>query len=76
MGLRRWLKDFTRLKEAVPQDVALWNELLVMAVALGVAKEAMRQLRMAAPEMIESEGMAPAVMWVGDDFTPGVGDGF
>jgi uncharacterized membrane protein len=76
MGLRRWLKDFTRLEEAVPQDVTLWNELLVMAVALGVAKEAMRQLRVVAPEMVESEGMAPAVMWVGDDFTPGVGDGF
>ena len=33
-ALRRWLKDFTRLEEAIPQDVVLWNRLLVMAVVL------------------------------------------
>ena len=38
-ALRRWLKDFTRLEEAVPRDVVLWNRLLVMAVVLGVADE-------------------------------------
>ena len=52
-ALRRWLKDFTRLEEAVPRDVVLWNRLLVMAVVLGVADEVIKQLKMAVPEVLE-----------------------
>lgn len=48
-ALRRWLLDFTRLKEAVPQDVVLWNRLLVMAVVLGVSEKVIAQLKVAAP---------------------------
>ena len=42
-ALRRWLKDFTRLGEAIPTDVVLWNQLLVMAVVLDVADEVIKQ---------------------------------
>jgi uncharacterized membrane protein len=62
-ALRRWLKDFTRLEEAVPRDVVLWNRLLVMAVVLGVADEVIKQLKMIAPEMLESSAMAPTYGW-------------
>lgn len=48
-ALKHWLEDFTRLKEAVPSDLILWNKLLVMGVALGVSKEALRQLAEAVP---------------------------
>lgn len=48
-ALKHWLEDFTRLKEAVPGDLVLWNKLLVMGVALGVSKEALRQLAEAVP---------------------------
>lgn len=34
-ALKHWLEDFTRLKEAVPGDLVLWNKLLVMGVATG-----------------------------------------
>ena len=33
-ALRRWLKDFTRLGEAIPTDVVLWNQLLVITIVL------------------------------------------
>lgn len=48
-ALKRWLEDFTRLGEAVPGDLVLWNKLLVLAVALGVSDEVLRQLADAVP---------------------------
>ena len=48
-ALKHWLEDFTRLKEAVPGDLVLWNKLLVMGAALGVSKEVLRQLAEAVP---------------------------
>lgn len=62
-GLERWFKDFTRLGEAVPTDVVLWNRLLVMATALGVAKEVIKQLKVAAPQVLEDYRMAPIYSW-------------
>lgn len=52
-ALRRWLKDFTRLEEAIPTDVVLWNRLLVMATALGVADDVVRQLKVANPRLLD-----------------------
>ena len=62
-ALKRWLKDFTRLEEAVPQDVILWNRLLVMAVSLGVAEEVIEQLKVAAPQVLEDPVVAPVYGW-------------
>lgn len=56
VALRRWLKDFTRLDEAVPTDVVLWNKLLVMATVLGVADDVIRQLKVAMPRLLEDPG--------------------
>ena len=52
-ALRRWLADFTSLGEAVPNDVVLWNRLLVMAVVLGVADKVIDQLKVACPDMLD-----------------------
>ena len=62
-ALKRWLKDFTRLEEAIPQDVVLWNRLLVMAVVLGVADEVIKQLRMAMPELLNDSSLASTYGW-------------
>ena len=48
-ALKKWLEEFTRLGEAVPGDLVLWNKLLVMAVALGVSDEVLRELADAVP---------------------------
>lgn len=55
-ALKHWLCDFTRLDEAVPTDVVLWNKLLVMATALGVADEVIEQLKVATPKLLEDPG--------------------
>lgn len=49
-ALKRWLEDFTRLNEAVPDDLILWDKLLVMAVAFGVSEEVLRELADAVPQ--------------------------
>ena len=48
-ALKRWLEEFTRLGEAVPGDVVLWNRLLVLAVALGVSERVLQELAAATP---------------------------
>ena len=62
-ALKRWLIDFTRLKEAIPTDVVLWNRLLVMATVLGVAKQVVEQLKVALPELVENPAFS-AYGWV------------
>ena len=62
-ALKRWLKDFTRLEEAIPQDVELWDRLLVMATVLGVADEVIKQLRMSNPELLESSRLSSTYGW-------------
>ena len=72
LALKRWLQEFTRLDEAVPSDVILWNRLLVMAVALGVADKVIEQLKVAMPELIDDPDFMPIYYWyyIGE---PGVG---
>lgn len=61
-ALKRWLKDFTHLDEAIPTDIVLWDRLLVMATAFGIADDVVRQLGTVAPQVlrdVESRGMGP-----------------
>ena len=62
-ALKKWLCDFTLLKEAVPRDVVLWNRLLVMAVVLGEAERVIEQLRTAAPEVLSDPGFYYGYCW-------------
>lgn len=62
-ALKKWLHDFTLLKEAVPKDVVLWNRLLVMAVVLDEAKRVIEQLRTAMPEVLDDPDFAVGYYW-------------
>lgn len=55
MALKRWLKDFTALKERPPADAKVWGEFMVYAYIFGVAEQVVRQLRDAVPEMFAQE---------------------
>lgn len=67
LALKRWLEDFTRLDEAVPQDLILWNKLLVMAVALGVSDTVLRDLADAVPQDVRQDELGgyyyPVYWW-------------
>lgn len=66
-ALERWLEDFTNLDEAVPDDLILWNKMLVLAVAFGVSDEVLRQLADAVPvdRRMDEDGMYyyPSYWW-------------
>jgi uncharacterized membrane protein len=57
-GLRTFLKDFSRLDEAVSGDVVIYERYLVAAVALGVADELVRGLALRVPDVVADPGFA------------------
>ena len=62
-GLKRWFKDFTNLKEAVPTDAKVWGELLAYAALFGVAKEVVEKLRVSVPELWEDDMFVYCTYW-------------
>lgn len=52
-ALKKWLVEFSALNERPPSDVKVWGEFMVYAMILGVADEALRELRKAAPELLD-----------------------
>lgn len=54
-ALRNWLRDFSSLDERPPTDVKVWGEFMVYAYLFGVAKQAIEQLRIAEPELFETD---------------------
>ena len=65
-ALKNWLCDFTNLGERPPDDMKVWGEFMVYATILGVAKEAIKQLKIAEPnfeEMSWDYGMMPYSWW-------------
>lgn len=66
-ALKRWLSDFTRLEEAIPTDVILWNRLLVIATALGVAERVMEQLKVRLPQVVADPAFV-AGTWYAEEF--------
>ena len=52
-GLKEYLKEFSRIQEKQPIEVKLWNEYLIYAQILGMAKEVMDQFKKLYPEIIE-----------------------
>ncbi|MCL2504210.1 MAG: DUF2207 domain-containing protein [Coriobacteriia bacterium] len=63
-AVRNFLKDFSRLHEAPPSSVVLWNRFLVLAVIFGIAAEVIKQLRVALPEVVSDPGFQTSYWWV------------
>jgi uncharacterized membrane protein len=70
-AFRKFLTDFSRLDEAPPASVAIWEHYLVYAVALGVAKEVMAQLKIVLPEVATSPESEFAYVWFGAGMAAG-----
>ena len=88
-ALRNWLRDFSSLDERPPSDVKVWGEFMIYAYLFGVAKEAIKQLRIAEPQLFASEmpdysGNAGLPWWcwytgatyAGSSSVPAIGDFF
>ena len=52
-GLEKFLKEFSQIDKREPIEVKLWNEYLMFAQLLGMAKEVMKQFEKLYPEITE-----------------------
>src|SRR2546430_3508266 len=57
-GLRRYLKDFSQLKDAPVGHLVLWERYLVYAVALGVSHELVHGLALRVPDVASNPQFA------------------
>ena len=58
-ALKKYLEDFSNLKDAPVESLILWERFLVYGVALGVASQVMRGLSIRLPDVANSAGFAP-----------------
>ncbi|MHB1340888.1 MAG: DUF2207 domain-containing protein [Coriobacteriia bacterium] len=63
-GLRDYLRDFSRLDEAPPTHVVLWEHFLVMAVVFGIAEEVIAAMQVKIPQILNDPGLAHTAWWV------------
>ena len=61
-AFRRYLTDFSRLKEAPPISLELWDRFLIYAIVFGVAEEVLQQARLHAPPELEQTS---SIYWFG-----------
>lgn len=59
-ALKRWLKDFSRLKERPVLDIKVWGEFLVYAYLFGIADEVIDELRDTVPELFVEDSATVA----------------
>lgn len=54
MSFKRFLKDFSLLKEHAPESVKIWEHFMVYAIALGVAEYVIKVMKLFVPEESKS----------------------
>jgi uncharacterized membrane protein len=54
-GLKKFLKDFSNLKEAIPTSIALWEQYLVYAVTFGISEHVIREMKVVLPQIPEDD---------------------
>lgn len=64
IAFRSYLKDFSRLEEAPPISLALWDQFLVYGISLGVAEQVLEQARLLAPVELEQTS---SLYWYGNN---------
>lgn len=53
LGLRKYMEDFSDFSDRGPQDLALWDDYLIYATALGVSSEFVRKLAQVQPSLTD-----------------------
>jgi len=69
-AFRRYLTDFSRLKEYPAPAVTLWEQYLVYAITLGVADKVIEQFKELYPQVAATTTAAAFPHWVGSGGTP------
>lgn len=51
MNFKRYIEDFSLIKECTPESVEIWDKYLVYATALGAAKGVRKAMELSLPEI-------------------------
>lgn len=54
-GLKKFLTDFSNLREAIPKSIVIWDKYLVYAVTFGIAEKVIDELKILLPNINENE---------------------
>ena len=54
-GLKKYMEDFSLLKEKNAPDIVLWEKFLVYATAFGISEKVIEQLKIVYPEMFNDD---------------------
>lgn len=54
-GLKKYMEEFSLLKEREVPELALWEQFMVYATAFGIAKKVMKQLKEVYPELVDKD---------------------
>lgn len=55
VGLKKYMEDFSLLKEKEVPDLVLWEKFLVFATAFGISKKVIKQLKIIYPELANED---------------------
>ena len=74
IGLRKFLKDFTLVRERASEEVALWNDYLVFGALYGIADKVAKELSEINPKLFEQTiysdpYTARQVVWLSRDLS-------
>ena len=74
IGLRKFLKDFTLVRERASEEVALWNDYLVFGALYGIADKVAKELAEINPKLFEQTVYsdpytARQVVWMSRDLS-------
>lgn len=58
MGLKRYMEDFSMIKDKTVPELVLWEKYLVFATAFGIADKVLKQLKVVYPQITDTEYMA------------------
>lgn len=56
-GLKKYMNDFSLLKEREVPELVIWEKFLVFATAFGIAEKVIKQLKIVYPNMDQMEGI-------------------
>ena len=62
-GLKKFLNEFSRIKEKKVIEVKLWKEYLIFAQIFSIAKEVAKQFKNLYPELIENNNSSVIVKY-------------
>ncbi len=68
-GLKKYMEDYSLLKEREVPEIVLWEKYLVYATSFGIAKKVLKQIKAIHPEYWDTTSSMYPIIYMNDVFT-------